>query len=70
MANARGITIELEYDAKSKLKLQAIAKHIEALVNELDAIDNEELYEEPNYSSEKHFQGCKRFLEVYKILLV
>jgi len=40
MGSIRGITIELGFDNKSKLKLRAIAKHAEALADELDAIDN------------------------------
>ncbi|TQR28333.1 hypothetical protein C7Y47_22085 [Lysinibacillus sphaericus] len=40
MAKVGGITIELGFDSKSKLKLRAIAKHAEALADELDAIDN------------------------------
>lgn len=40
MGSVRGITIELGFDNKSKLKLRAIAKHAEALDDELDAIDN------------------------------
>ncbi|WP_167395914.1 hypothetical protein [Lysinibacillus parviboronicapiens] len=40
MGNVRGITIGLEIDDKSKLKLRAIAKHAEALADELDAIDS------------------------------
>ena len=39
MANAKGITIGLEFDDKSKLKLRAIAKHVGALADELDRID-------------------------------
>jgi Zn ribbon nucleic-acid-binding protein len=34
------ITIDLNFDDKSKLKLRAIAKHVGALADELDAIDN------------------------------
>ncbi|MGE7129569.1 hypothetical protein [Lysinibacillus xylanilyticus] len=41
MAKVRGITIELGFDDKSKLKLRAIAKHVEALADELDNIDND-----------------------------
>lgn len=40
MAKRKGITIGLEFDEKSKLKLRAIAKHVGALADELDAIDN------------------------------
>ncbi|WKT75591.1 hypothetical protein [Lysinibacillus fusiformis] len=39
MANTKGITIGLEFDEKSKLKLRAIAKHVGALADELDRID-------------------------------
>lgn len=39
MAKTKGITIRLEFDDKSKLKLRAIAKHVGALADELDAID-------------------------------
>lgn len=38
----KGITIELGLSDKSVLKLRAIAKHAEALADELDAIDNVE----------------------------
>ncbi|WP_405314534.1 hypothetical protein GUY56_14770 [Lysinibacillus fusiformis] len=34
------ITIDLNFDDKSKLKLRAIAKHVGALADELDKIDN------------------------------
>lgn len=34
-----GLTIDLGLDEKTILKLRAIAKHAEALANELDAID-------------------------------
>lgn len=41
MTKVKGITIELETNTdKMQLKLRAIAKHTEALANELDAIDN------------------------------
>lgn len=40
MGSVRGITIELGFDDKSKLKLRAIAKHVGALADELDLIDN------------------------------
>ncbi|MED4887775.1 hypothetical protein [Lysinibacillus fusiformis] len=40
MAKRKGITIELKFDDKSKLKLRAIAKHAGALADELDRIDN------------------------------
>ncbi|OXS66089.1 hypothetical protein B1B04_24400 [Lysinibacillus sp. KCTC 33748] len=40
MAKVEGITIELGFDDKSKLKLRAIAKHVGALADELDKIDN------------------------------
>ncbi|SCY77842.1 hypothetical protein [Lysinibacillus fusiformis] len=38
MPKTKGITIGLEFDDKSKLKLRAIAKHVGALADELDAI--------------------------------
>lgn len=41
MANVKGITIGLEFDDKSKLKLRAIAKYTEALADELDNIDKD-----------------------------
>ncbi len=34
------ITIDLNFDDKSKLKLRAIAKHVGALADDLDAINN------------------------------
>lgn len=40
MADIKGITIEVGLGDKSKLKLRAIAKHVGALADELDAIDN------------------------------
>lgn len=39
MAKVGDITINLSFDDKSKLRLRAIAKHAEALADELDAID-------------------------------
>ena len=39
MAEIKGITIGIEIDDKSKLKLRAIAKHVGALADELDAIE-------------------------------
>lgn len=41
-SSVRGITIELGMSDKSVQKLRAIAKHAEALANELDAIDKDE----------------------------
>lgn len=60
MGSVKGITIELGFDDKSKMKLRAIAKHAGALADELDAIDNAESNDKPNYSSEKHYddEGC------------
>ena len=40
MPNLKGITIDLGISDKSALKLRAIAKHAEALADELDDIDN------------------------------
>lgn len=37
------ITIDLNFDDKSKMKLRAIAKHVGALADELDAIDNTDI---------------------------
>lgn len=45
MGSVRGITIELGFDNKSKLKLRAIAKHVSALADELEAIDSNECTE-------------------------
>lgn len=45
MANVKGITIELGLGDKSKLKLRAIAKHVGALADDLDAIDSNECSE-------------------------
>ena len=42
MASIKGITIELGSTDKSVMKLRAIAKHAEALADELDDIDNKE----------------------------
>ncbi|MBU5254208.1 hypothetical protein KQI46_20150 [Lysinibacillus capsici] len=47
MGSVRGITIELGFDDKTKLKLRAIAKHAEALADELDRIDATNVYEHP-----------------------
>ncbi|MFJ5768135.1 hypothetical protein ACIP9C_22665 [Lysinibacillus sp. NPDC093210] len=61
MARVGDISINLNFDDKSKLKLRAIAKHAGALADELDRIDNAETHSiEPNYSSEKHYDddGC------------
>lgn len=41
MANVKGITVELGMNTdKVQQKLRAIAKHVGALADELDAIDN------------------------------
>lgn len=40
MARVGDIQISLNFDDKSKLKLRAIAKHVGALADELDKIDN------------------------------
>lgn len=41
MAEAKGLTIELDMNTNNlSAKLKAIAKHAEALANELDAIDH------------------------------
>ncbi|MDM5231475.1 hypothetical protein [Lysinibacillus pakistanensis] len=59
MANVKGITIELGLDSKSKLKLRAIAKHVGALADELDRIDN--LKECPECS--KLMISCEMYLD-------
>lgn len=63
MGSVRGITIELGFDGKSKMKLRAIAKHVGELADELDAIDNVKSIDSPNYSSEKHYDddGCPNY---------
>lgn len=53
MADIKGITIELGLGDKSKLKLRAIAKHVSALADELDAIDNGIVKDEPQMQIEK-----------------
>lgn len=45
MTKRKGITIGLEFDDKSKLKLRAIAKHVGALADDLYAIDSNECTE-------------------------
>lgn len=40
MTKVGDITINLSFDDKSKLRLRAIAKHVGALAEELDRIDN------------------------------
>ncbi|WP_036125592.1 hypothetical protein [Lysinibacillus sphaericus] len=50
MAKTKGITIGLEFDDKSKLKLRAIAKHVGALVDELDAIDNADIEKQKEFT--------------------
>lgn len=50
MANVKGITIGLEFDDKSKLKLRAIAKHVGALADELDAIDNADIEKQKEFA--------------------
>ncbi|MFJ7407525.1 MULTISPECIES: hypothetical protein [unclassified Lysinibacillus] len=40
MSRVGDISINLNFDDKSKLKLRAIAKHAGALADELDRIDN------------------------------
>ncbi|MBL3731562.1 hypothetical protein JIN86_18395 [Lysinibacillus sp. HST-98] len=57
----RTLSIEVEGDTtKLQQQLRAIAKHVGALADELDAIDSTESNDEPNYSSEKHYDddGC------------
>lgn len=39
MAKVEGITIDVGIDDKTKLRLRAIAKHTEALADELDSIN-------------------------------
>jgi len=69
MAEIKGITIGLEFDSKSKLKLRAIAKHAGALADELDVIDDmkecpacgsieyETIYED-NVITDNQCMGC------------
>ncbi|TKI53530.1 hypothetical protein FC756_23165 [Lysinibacillus mangiferihumi] len=47
------ITIDLNFDDKSKLKLRAIAKHVGALADELDRIDNGIVKDGPQMQIEK-----------------
>lgn len=57
----RTLSIEVKGDTtKLQQQLRAIAKHVGALVDDLDAIDNAESNDKPNYSSEKHYDddGC------------
>jgi len=44
------ITIDLNFDDKSKLKLRAIAKHVGALADELDAIDNADIEKQKEFT--------------------
>lgn len=44
------ITIDLNFDDKSKLKLRAIAKHAGALADELDAIDNADIEKQKEFT--------------------
>lgn len=74
MANAKGITIELGFDDKSKLKLRAIAKHVGALADELDRIDNlwqcecgAINYEEYHAEQKAYRRECKSCGESYLI---
>jgi len=50
MAKTKGITIRLEFDDKSKLKLRAIAKHVGALADDLDAIDNADIEKQKEFT--------------------
>lgn len=50
MAIAKGLTIGLEFDDKSKLKLRAIAKHVGALADELDKIDNADIEKQKEFT--------------------
>jgi len=50
MAKTKGITIGLEFDDKSKLKLRAIAKHVSALADDLDAIDNADIEKQKEFT--------------------
>ncbi len=52
MANLKGITIDLGLSDKSVLKLRAIAKHAEALADELESIDTP--WECPNCSKNNY----------------
>lgn len=67
MAEAKGITLVVGMNTdKLKLKLRAIAKHAEALANELDAIDNawecpncaESNYQDLHANNEFEFRIC------------
>ena len=53
MARVGDIQINLNFDDKSKLKLRAIAKHVGALADELDRIDNAIVEDEPQMQIEK-----------------
>lgn len=44
------ITIDLNFDDKSKIKLRAIAKHVGALADELDAIDNADIEKQKEFT--------------------
>ncbi|SCX38464.1 hypothetical protein [Lysinibacillus fusiformis] len=50
MAKTKGITIELGFDDKSKMKLRAIAKHVGALADDLDAIDNADIEKQKEFT--------------------
>jgi len=56
------ITIDLNFDDKSKLKLRAIAMHVGALVDELDAIDSNECTE----LSAKQIELLEHMIELNK----
>ena len=74
MARVGDISINLNFDDKSKLKLRAIAKHVGALADELDRIDNLRQcecgainYEEYHAGQKAYRRECKSCGESYLI---
>ncbi|MEK5334346.1 hypothetical protein [Lysinibacillus sp. FSL W8-0992] len=63
MSRVGDISINLNFDDKSKLKLRAIAKHAGALADELDAIDSNECTE----LSTKQIEILEHMLELKRL---
>lgn len=78
MNKAKGISLSVcMYTARMQLKLRALAKHTEALADELDAIDNtwtcdcgsfdheDEILKDRNHKIYAHKRKCSKCGECY-----
>lgn len=64
MAETKGVTVNVELNTdKLQMKLRAIAKHAEALANELNEIDN--LVECPHCGSHNTGRYCHEYTVAY-----